>query len=688
MFSNNKEIEANPLSFFAKRFILLSLVVGFITRIALLFNPRTVIDFSFMDWFRIFFLGGLCDVCFALLAILPFVIICLGFSDRKYSRPWNIIIESLLSAGFIYVFFFQSIFNEYGGGAPKIARAFFAYKLISFSLRLFLPRIRDTWRKVEIYLIFAIYVFCVYLNFIGEYCFWNEFGVRYNFIAVDYLVYTNEVIGNIFESYPIIPMLIVLVVLSALTVWLSVRKTRISIHKVWTMRRIVAVLVALAVLPAFSYNILTLNRNHLSSSNLFASELQSNGSFDFCEAFRSNKLDYRQFYPLLNESQCRQLMSGLCAPCTSDTTSTDSVQKPLKKNIVLITVESLSASYLKDYGNSDGLTPNLDTLMRHSMVFDNLFAAGNRTVRGLEALSLCSPPSAGESIIKRPGNTGLNTVGSYLRKNGYTVQFIYGGDSYFDNMGEYFGGNGYKVIDRNSFNNNEVTFTNIWGTCDEDSYRKSIAVIDSDAVGGKPFFVHIMTISNHRPFTYPAGKITVKGKAKSREGGVKYTDYAIGQFLKAARGKSWFRNTVFIIVADHCASSAGATDIPIENYHIPAIVYSPSFIRPQRVGTLCSQIDLMPTVLSMLNMQKGTHFVGRNILSGCYVPRAFMATYQCLGYYESNLLTVLSPVRQIRQYSVKRQKDFTYSETPVTRKNKNNILKTEAYYQSANIGLK
>jgi hypothetical protein len=96
----------------------------------------------------------------------------------------------------------------------------------------------------------------------------------------------------------------------------------------------------------------------------------------------------------------------------------------------------------------------------------------------------------------------------------------------------------------------------------------------------------------------------------------------------------------------------------------------------------------MPTVLSMLNMQKGTHFVGRNILSGCYVPRAFMATYQCLGYYESNLLTVLSPVRQIRQYTVKRQKDFTYSETPVTRKNKNNILKTEAYYQSANIGLK
>ena len=116
-------------------------------------------------------------------------------------------------------------------------------------------------------------------------------------------------------------------------------------------------------------------------------------------------------------------------------------------NIVMITVESLSADFLAAYGNEDGITPNLDTLIEKSLVFDNLYAAGNRSVRGLEALTLCIPPSAGESLIKRPDNAGLFSTGTVLRENGYTTSFIYGGDSYFDNMRAYFSGNGFEIIE-------------------------------------------------------------------------------------------------------------------------------------------------------------------------------------------------------------------------------------------------
>ena len=137
------------------------------------------------------------------------------------------------------------------------------------------------------------------------------------------------------------------------------------------------------------------------------------------------------------------------------------------------------------------------------MVFDSLYANGNRTVRGLEALSLCIPPSAGESIIKQKANRmGNLSVGAVLKQQGYTVQFLYGGDSYFDNMGDFFSHNGYDVIDRSNISKNEITFANIWGVCDEDMFNKSLKVFDTNAKKGTPFFAQIMTTSNHRPYTY------------------------------------------------------------------------------------------------------------------------------------------------------------------------------------------
>jgi phosphoglycerol transferase MdoB-like AlkP superfamily enzyme len=324
--------------------------------------------------------------------------------------------------------------------------------------------------------------------------------------------------------------------------------------------------------------------------------------------------------------------------------------------------------------------------MQRSLVFDNLYAVGNRTVRGLEALSLCLPPSSGESIIKRAHNTGLFSVGKLLRNNGYRVQFLYGGDSYFDNMGAFFGGNGYEVVDKKNFNPAKIRFSNIWGVCDEDAYDKLLAVADEDNRSGKPFFVNMMTISNHRPYTFPAGKIKMNnGDVKSRNGGVKYTDFAIGQFLKEARHKSWFKETVFIIVADHCASSAGATDIPIDDYHIPALVYSPGFIQPGRISKLCSQMDLMPTILSLLHFSERAHFIGRNVLSPSFRPRAFMATYQNLGYWENNCLTVLSPVRRVEQYDVKQLADGSHSETLRKHPVSDYVRRAEVYYQDANL---
>ena len=302
----------------------------------------------------------------------------------------------------------------------------------------------------------------------------------------------------------------------------------------------------------------------------------------------------------------------------------------------------------------------------------------------MEALTLCVPPCPGESVIKQKNNENLFSTGKILKDKGYIVQYLYGGNAYFDNMEQFFSSNNYEIIDKKSFSNNEITFANIWGVCDEDLYNKAISVLNNNAESGKPFFCHIMTVSNHRPFTYPQGKIDIPHDSKSRNGGVKYTDYALGQFIEAAKKQSWFENTVFIITADHCASSAGKTEIPLDKYHIPALIYAPAYIKPSQINTLVSQIDIMPTLFGILHFSYDSYFYGQNIFLSDYMPRALIATYQNLGYWQDNILTVLSPVRKVVQYEVKQSDNHKFDMKNKAEIDSVYLNKAVANYQNIN----
>jgi len=313
--------------------------------------------------------------------------------------------------------------------------------------------------------------------------------------------------------------------------------------------------------------------------------------------------------------------------------------------------------------------------------FNNLYASGTRTVRGMEAVTLSVPPTPGSSIVKRPDSADMFSAGFVFKDKGYDNHFIYGEYGYFDNMNAFFGSNGFNVIDRASFTKEESTFGNVWGLCDGDVFNKTLKVADESYKNNKPFFNYIMTTSNHRPYTYPNGKIDIPSKT-GREGAVKYTDYAIGEFIKKATTKPWFKNTVFIIVADHCASSAGKSELPLEKYKIPLIIYAPNIIKPQVISKMASQIDTIPTLLNQLGWKYKSKFYGQNILSNEFKERAFFGTYQKLGFMTDNHLSIIEPQNKYSEFEViqKSTFDFDYKKVPTTEKNKVNII---TVYQSA-----
>lgn len=618
---------------------------------------------------------------FYLLFIATYIIYNLIIRTTLLFLVYDKIDLSILNLGYIFTLgLFYDLISGFYLSIPIILYLLFSPRFIYNS----------KFHKILTSIFFISVLFGFGFLAISEHVFWDEFGVRFNFIAVDYLVYTKEVIGNIKESYPI--NLIVFINLAiALLVFIFLRKTLFKAisYDSFFKQRLKYSLITFS-LPILSFLLVT--SSNLKIENKYEKNLAYNGLYQLFSSFRNNVLDYNEFYKTkelaLVLKNYKTIMKEKNISDFKNSHQND-IRREIKntgiekdKNIVMIVVESLSSEFLGAFGDKRGLTPNISSLANDSMLFTNLYATGTRTVRGMEALTLSIPPTPGRSIVKRPNNENMFSSGFIFKKKGYDTSFIYGGHGYFDNMNSFFSSNGFdNIIDRTDMNNNEITFSNVWGVADENLLDKAIQYYDLKDKNKEKFFSFIMTTSNHRPYTYPSGKIDIPSKT-GREGAVKYTDYAIGEFMKKAKTKTWFNNTIFIIVADHNASSAGKSALPLHKYRIPMIIYSPKNIKAQKIDKISSQIDLMPTLFSLLNWSYESKFYGKNILSNDFKPRALLGNYQKLALYRNKKLTVLSSDKTVQEYQVNKVTPYK-SDYKKIELNPKDVLDTITYYQSA-----
>jgi len=517
---------------------------------------------------------------------------------------------------------------------------------------------------------FAVACYVFFFTAVAEWLFWDEFGARFNFIAVDYLLYTHEVIGNIWESYPTGKLLIALgLAAAAVTALLARRIWRWSAAPAGWRFGLGAAAAHAALVAVFALFVNSDQKNR--SDQDAANELAGNGIYEFFAAVRRNELSFERYYATLPIADALATVRNTFAGTDWINPEAGGVERlepgkgaERKLNVVLVSIESLGAEFLGAYGDPRGLTPNLDRLSKESLWFSRVYATGNRTVRGLEALSLSLPPTPGQSIVRRPGNENLFSLGSVFKHKGYGAIFAYGGYGYFDNMNDYFSANHLRAVDRRNIPASRIEFENVWGVADEHLYDQAIEEIDREKAdhGGRPVFVHVMTTSNHRPYTYPPGRIDIPS-GKGREGAVKYTDHAVGHLIAQARKRPWFHDTVFVITADHGASARGTAQIPVDRYLIPVFVYAPALVNPQRIDRLMSQIDIPPTLLGLLDFRYYTKFLGRDVLhSAPETDRAFVGNFQTLAFMKDDRIVVLQPKRKIDTYRL--QDGRTYLPLP------------------------
>ncbi|ASR88733.1 LTA synthase family protein [Alcaligenes faecalis] len=484
-----------------------------------------------------------------------------------------------------------------------------------------------------------------------------EYDTRPNRLYVDYLKHPQEVVGMLWKGYRLMIGIALiglgLIVYSGWAIFGQVSPDPVMswwLRPIWML--VGAALCALAIRGTLAHR--PINPSSVAwSSDSMLNTLPLNSLYNVAYAIYSmkNERSAQDIYGGMDAAEMNQIVRDAATlPAGPDTLptlhrQTPAQQRERKPNLVLIVEESLGAQYVSNLGGAN-LTPELDKLAQTGWNFRRAYATGTRSVRGLEAVSAGFPPTVADAVLRLPGSqTRFFTLAQLLKEQGYRSRFIYGGEAHFDNMKSFFLGNGFdELYEQSSFESPE--FVGTWGASDEDMFNKLHHLLSQDKE--QPTLTLAFSVSNHSPWEYPAGRIQVEGDPATVENTVRYADWAIGDFFKKARQSDYWDNTVFLIVADHDSRVGGANLVPLRHFHIPALILGGG-VPSRQDERIISQIDLAPTLLSLMGIESEHPMIGRD-LTQQDSDRAMMQYFENYGYLKGDILTVLMPHQSPCQY--------------------------------------
>jgi phosphoglycerol transferase MdoB-like AlkP superfamily enzyme len=341
------------------------------------------------------------------------------------------------------------------------------------------------------------------------------------------------------------------------------------------------------------------------------------------------------------------------------------------KNLVIFIQESLGSQFLESLGGEKGITPNLDRLSQEGVFFKNAFSNGTRSIRGIAGCVSGNFSIPGKGVVKRSkSQSEFFTLSSLLEPIGYHTLFLYGGESRFDNMRGWFLGNGFdEIIDEPEFEN--PSFVGTWGVSDGDLVNRANEEFRDLYKNNQKFAAVMFSTSNHTPFDFPDGKIDlIEGvPEKSVKNAVKYADFAIGDFIKKARSEDYYRDTVFVIIADHNVRVYGDDVVPVNMFHIPALILGGG-IEPYAYEKLSTQPDVLATALDLMGLDLKYPIMGNSIF-GKEKPEVSLMQFN--DFYALRVKDKVAVVRPDKMPLT-----FVYEKEHLKQTTKDNGLETDA----------
>lgn len=348
----------------------------------------------------------------------------------------------------------------------------------------------------------------------------------------------------------------------------------------------------------------------------------------------------------------------------SNPDSSVSILTTKRPNIVVIMLESFVGGLIESMGGEKGITPNFEKLINQGVFFDHVYAAADRSDKGMIGIFSAFPAQGPESIIKYiDKHENLPAVGQELSTAGYHGSFYHGGQSEFYNFKSYMLMHGVsKVVDNANFGVDAARAS--WGVYDHIVFKRMLHDFDTEKT---PFFSTIFTLINHEPFNLPDGyKFGTKTNADKFRSTAFYTDSVVYDFINQAKSKSWYKNTLFVVVADH-GHRLPAEKWELSNphrFHIPLLffgdVIKPEF-RGKKIEQIGNQTDIVSTLLHQLNLPSERYHWSRDLLNPTTPQIAFYNSKDAFGVITPKQVVSFDNVGKIINY--KQHSDYSQSKT-------------------------
>ncbi len=548
-------------------------------------------------------------------------------------------------------------------------------------LLLVFPKVVLKFFKYIFAVIFAsVFTFFVFME-IATIPFVKQFDLRPDQVFYEYLKYPKEIFAMVSKTHSL--ELVLSAIIACLTFILFYKFQMSIIKKNMGMKwwkRIVLCPILLALLfigarSSFKHRPANISTAYFSNNHLL-NEITLNSSYTFLYSIYRLKHEKNpsSLYGVMESSEIlrrvknhSKIDKNLFIKKYTKQIPTLHYQKTniVKKrpmNVVIFIQESMGAEHVGVLGGLP-LTPNFDSLSKEGLLFTKMYSTGTRTIRGLEALTTGFFPTTGRSIVKLGGaKKNFFTAGHLFKKHGYITEFIYGGEAHFDEMKSFFLGNGFsEVHDGPTFEN--IKFNGSWGASDEDLAHEAHKKFVSH--GDKPFFAIMLSTSNHSPYDYPEGRIKLYDKKKASQfNAMKYADFAIGEFFRLAKTASYYKNTIFVVIADHSTRVFGDSLVPIHKFNIPALILAKGVVAPGIYSKVASQVDILPTILHWVGINTKHPMLGYNLMTlpKEVVGHAFMQYGNHYALMEDNIVTIFRPHLDGKQFIYSKNKLLPYKD--------------------------
>jgi len=568
----------------------------------------------------------------------------------------------------LYLFYFDRLGDI--GFAESLMAFLFGLKLdtMTASIILILPALLITLTPqrlakfgaalisgyVLIFLLIALYVENATFPFVAQY------DVRPNYLFVEYLKYPQEVSSMILKEYPM--QLLVALAMLVIAAWGYLRFSPLKLEAairtpLWRRMLLffpISALLFMGIRSSIGHRPANIS-DALYCTNRMANEIAKNSLYSIGYAYysyskESDKLVDSYGTIGLNEAYDRvakrlDIPKGNQLPFERLEPTHFPAKQP--KNLVIFIQESMGSQFV---GFSDGdvtITPNMEKLSHEGLAFTNLFSNGTRSIRGLSAMTSGWLPLAGEEVVKRnKSQSDFFTIASLLKPLGYKSSFIYGGEGHFDNMRSWYMGNGFdEVIEQKDFKN--PGFVSTWGVSDEDLVNKANEKFKSYAAKKEKFVSVMFSSSNHSPFELPDGKIDfIPGEPRnSVKNAVKYADFAIGRLFELAKKEPYYKDTVFVVVADHNVRVYGDDIVPVNMFHIPALIIADG-LKPQKFDRLSTQPDVLATALDLIGVNLAYPILGHSIYSDAKQEMTLMMFNDTFALRVRDKVAVIQPNKE------------------------------------------